>query len=67
MLVCSDNICVFTNHSTLHFTFHPTAVEPFVGEHIILKLINWAMNRSVLSLIDEHVPGYLNTMTDEMK
>lgn len=66
MLACADNVTVFTDHRNLLFTFHPTAVEPSLGRHKVLKVIRWALYLSAFSYTIEHIPGELNTLADIM-
>lgn len=66
LLGCSDHVTIFTDHRNLLFTFHPTAVEPSLGRHKVLKVIRWALYLSAFSYTIEHVPGELNTMADIM-
>lgn len=66
LLACSDNVTSFTDHRNLLFIFHPTAVEPFLGRHKVLKVIRWAFYLSAFSYTIEHILGRVNTVADSM-
>lgn len=56
----------FTSHRNLLFTFHPTAVEPNLGRHKVLKATRWEMYLSAFSYTFEHLHGEPNILADLM-
>ena len=39
MLACDQSTTIFTDHRNLLYAFHPTALEPFLGRHKVMKVI----------------------------
>lgn len=66
MLACETSVSIFTDHRNLLFAFHPSALEPSLGRHKVLKVIRWALFLSTFTYSIEHVPGELNTLPDIM-
>lgn len=66
MLACIDDISIFTENRKLMLTSHPTAFEPYLGRHKVLKAIRWALCLSAFSYTIVHVCGKLNRIADMM-
>ena len=66
LLMGSDETHVYTDHRNLLFVFHPTAIEPGLGRHVVSKLQRWALFLSQFSYHINHVSGAKNVMADMM-
>ena len=66
LLMGSDDNHVYTDHRNLLYVFHPTAIEPGLGRHIVSKLQRWALFLSQFPYHIEHVRGEKNVMADMM-
>jgi len=66
LVACDPSTHVFTDHRNLLFTFNPTAMEPSLGRHKVLKVVRWALFLSAFTYRIEHVPGDINTWPDIM-
>ena len=62
----SENTHVYTDNTNLLFIFHPTALEPSLGRHIISKVQRWVLFLSQLAYHIEHISGEKNLMADMM-
>lgn len=62
----SDDTHVYTDHRNLLYVFHPTALEPNLGRHVVSKLQRWALYLSQFPYHIEHVSGEANVMADIM-
>ena len=66
MLMCEQDLRVFTDHRNLLFVFAPSTLEPSLGRHKVLKGLRWAVLLSRFVYCIEHVNGDENVMADIM-
>ena len=66
MLMCEQDIRIFTDHRNLLFVFAPSTLEPTLGRHKVLKVLRWAVFLSQFMYRIEHVDGDENIMADIM-
>lgn len=66
ILAYSNEATIFTDHRKLFIMVQPTAVQPSLRWHKVLKMVQWALYLSSLSYTIDHVSGELNTIGDVM-
>ena len=66
MFACEELIHIFTDHRILLFVYHPRALHPLLGRHIISKALRWGLFLARFLYIIEHVCGESNFMPDIM-
>lgn len=66
LFACDHTTTIFTDHWNLLFVFHPSALDPALGRHKILKVLRWALFLSSFTYKIEHIPGEHNTLPDIM-
>lgn len=64
MMLCEDNIHLFTDHRNLLFVFHPLAFNSSLGRHIVNKVQRWALYLSKFMYTIEHIQGAKNVAAD---
>lgn len=64
MLICENDIHLFTDHRNLLFVFNPLAMRPSLGRHIVNKVQRWALFISRFMYTIEHVEGKRNITAD---
>lgn len=64
MLICEDDIHIFTNHRNLLFVYDPLTVKTNLGRHVVNKVQRWALYLLHFMHTIEHIEGSRNVTAD---
>lgn len=66
MLICEEDIHLFTNHRNLHFVFDSLSVKSTNARHVVNKVQRWALYLSRFQYTIEYIEGERNNTADMM-